>query len=546
MGDQIGSKAQSVHQVLLQCLDYCADESNVAHCMRAIEDSLNDYFIDGNVNLYLFCRKRQAFFSSSGMYFDRSGLTESNPLLVWLEYSFSAFGCFSYSASEGRHKLTAVLASSLRAFKGLVWFIYERNFSHNLLVNLQRPIDYHQGRDSFLSDLKDLTAAASGMYAGAFREFTEDFKGLRTLFAWHPLFLGPYEAWDLEDIRTLPVLTKIVEAREPIVLNYLDRDGDQFFHRPEQVELASAVFCPCLVGGELVGVLSFAQTVPYGYSRVEIESFMALANSTSVALSNFKKTAAEHSLVGDSFANASRLTAVEVAQAARHTARAVLDTAHVRLAHLVVLNDKVSGEIRNKMNLVLQDLENDLMQVQKSLDDIKVATRPPNSEKNYTSFYSMFEASRKQLLGKTNKESIEILYRGADFQVWCSPDYIKSMLLNLFINSIDAFSLRKFSGKKNVILRYDGVVGEKFHEVTYIDNAGGLEIPKLKPWLDKFDLPLTQILFEKDVTTKGEEGSGWGLYLCRRVMRDHQGSIDLVDFRRGMTFRLRLPVRGEQ
>ena len=49
-------------------------------------------------------------------------------------------------------------------------------------------------------------------------------------------------------------------------------------------------------------------------------------------------------------------------------------------------------------------------------------------------------------------------------------------------------------------------------------------------------------IFEPYFTTKGERGTGLGLYITRRVIQDHGGAIDVQTDDRGTTFVISLPL----
>ena len=49
-------------------------------------------------------------------------------------------------------------------------------------------------------------------------------------------------------------------------------------------------------------------------------------------------------------------------------------------------------------------------------------------------------------------------------------------------------------------------------------------------------------IFAPFFTTKGERGTGLGLYITRKIVEDHQGSISVQTSERGSTFVLSLPL----
>ncbi len=54
-------------------------------------------------------------------------------------------------------------------------------------------------------------------------------------------------------------------------------------------------------------------------------------------------------------------------------------------------------------------------------------------------------------------------------------------------------------------------------------------------------MPIKEMIFLPKVSSKKGLGSGWGLYLVRRAIDMHKGSIDLIDRRNGCMTRIVLP-----
>ena len=143
-------------------------------------------------------------------------------------------------------------------------------------------------------------------------------------------------------------------------------------------------------------------------------------------------------------------------------------------------------------------------------------------------------------MGKLNKDGVNCRWGSADVIAWCYPDQLRQLFLNLILNSVEAFAGRKTAGRRNVTMRVDPIGNQLYHRLIYSDNAGGLDIGKLRLLPRYTEENVKQFIFEEDVTTK-EEGSGWGLKICRIVMDLHKGSIDLGGYRGGVTFEISLP-----
>ena len=141
-------------------------------------------------------------------------------------------------------------------------------------------------------------------------------------------------------------------------------------------------------------------------------------------------------------------------------------------------------------------------------------------------------------------QKIEVFYSGGDIQDMFYTDLLSSAFLNLLLNSIDAFKDKQKRTIKLVVHN----VSDQAHDyvLDYSDNAGGINFPKLHIPSNIIEsnknMSNEQIIFQPTVTTKKDKvGSGWGLYLVRRAIAMHKGSINLfANTNEGCTFRITL------
>ncbi len=101
---------------------------------------------------------------------------------------------------------------------------------------------------------------------------------------------------------------------------------------------------------------------------------------------------------------------------------------------------------------------------------------------------------------------------------------MKQAVYNVIRN---AFQAMKTGG----ILRIQTDMDDHFVSITFADTGGGISPENMSK------------VFEPYYTTKAG-GSGLGLLIVRRIVREHGGEIDLVsDAGKGLTFTIRLPLR---
>jgi signal transduction histidine kinase len=525
-------------------MHFCSSHDDVERCLAEIEKAVAAIHDGAECAVYLLDRQYQNFhrYSKTAPFSGSVALEYAAP-----DPNVHTWRCFRNRTVVGLILLGPTTAQikkqDLKLVSDIVCTIYDRLFAANLFANIHIPIKFHQPEDQFFKELELLTQLSSGMCAGALREINKDGKSLTTIFAWNLNYESKsVSEWDIESFGTVPELKQVIETRQPKAINSVDPSTETFFRRPEQAKIRSAVFSPVLVGTEIFGVLSFAQHIPYEYSHLEINGFLSIANAVGIAIHNFRQASQQNEEIGSAVRNSTVFTALEVAQAARHTAKGVIDTVNVQIARLLYYaQNKASGEIRQTITTNLNSVADHIVMITKALDDIKAASKPPKNELVSYSLKNIWEEARSQLLGKLNNSRIGCRWDGPDVEVLCFPDQIRQLFLNLIINSIDAFARGSVTGKRNIAIRCEVLPNQKNIKLTYVDNAGGLDVAALQEWKKDDDTDITQLIFQKDVTTKGDEGSGWGLYICRRVMARHQGSLDVVDYRRGMTFAIQLP-----
>ena len=107
----------------------------------------------------------------------------------------------------------------------------------------------------------------------------------------------------------------------------------------------------------------------------------------------------------------------------------------------------------------------------------------------------------------------------------------RNQLKQAFYNVIkNAFQAMKTGG----ILRIRTDLDDHCVSITFADTGGGISPENMSK------------IFEPYFTTKAS-GSGLGLLIVRRIVREHGGEIDLVsDEGRGLTLTIRLPLRNQR
>ncbi len=113
-------------------------------------------------------------------------------------------------------------------------------------------------------------------------------------------------------------------------------------------------------------------------------------------------------------------------------------------------------------------------------------------------------------------------------RVMIDPEGIHRAVLNIVTNAIDA---SEGSPEAQVDIRTEWDAGQSLARIVIADNG---------PGIDESDIPS---LFQIFASTKGSSGTGLGLPVSRKIIREHGGKI-VVQSRlgQGATFHLELPM----
>lgn len=156
------------------------------------------------------------------------------------------------------------------------------------------------------------------------------------------------------------------------------------------------------------------------------------------------------------------------------------------------------------------------------LDELKTFAKPILVERRLASIISEVVESA---LPKAKEANVNLECNvKTDYKVHVDEVKIRSVLLNVIYNAIESVK-----GKGKVSVQIDAKQGNNAR-VLVKDNGTGIA----KELQDK--------IFEFGFTTK-IEGNGLGLYICRSLMKEQYGNINLLESdEKGTTFELLIPI----
>jgi signal transduction histidine kinase len=422
----------------------------------------------------------------------------------------------------------------------LAAFLIETRYTHQLLTVIEKRFDYRQPRDGFVDELVLLAADASGFPFIVLRELNDDHTALDCV-RWYGYSNVTAADLHLSPLSSYPLFEAAVSTRAmQILAGDVMTSATVVSELAEKEELQRVIVVPIVVGDEVYGTLSFAAACEHDITALERRGLEAIANCIGSAMASYRSVGLAHEIFFERAKAAAAFTTVDVAQAARHEARNFIHNAQTNLATLMRVVGKTASKGKIDAGSLVDDVFNDLNRVDIALDKIKAITKPVDHVKERYAIENLWHEAMELVGGRLRSMNIRYIIRGKA-ELECVPDLLRHGFLQLVLNSIDSF---KETGNKRghtitvTIEECEGTVTMK-----YTDNGVGVDVTKLMG-KDFQGTPRITDIFLPGVTTKAA-GSGYGLYLVRRALDSHRGSIDLLDHRNGMSFRISIATTNE-
>lgn len=469
---------------------------------------------------------------------------EGSILIIPVVRVSSVVAIVEFLLPAGKWLAEKTMGELISALQPIAW-IHSARSIENYFRCVKTPLDFKLPREEFLDQLGELILAATGTQRAALRE---EVSGQLDC-------VGFWPANGLTDLRSVSFPTNQYEPflralnGETVFERDLRRPGLESLANVEALkDIRSFVVTPVFVGAETFGVLSVAMTYPYSVPNLMMLATEAMANGIGVSLVNYR---AHHGTLSlERLGEVSMLmTAVELAQAARHEA---LDRIDGAIGSLGGVRDSLVKQTKSSQTVLdsIGNVEKYLFEASVAIEKIKVATRPPAFEKQeMVGLESVWNEVTYQLQGRLKQLDIAPRVSGArGVKIPIYRDWFRQAILHLLLNSMDAFEGKSRGTNppprrgREITLSVDPV-DSKSGTLTfrYSDNAGGINPAALQGPSQFDDVPLEQRIFARNVTSKGG-GSGWGMFLIRRILDLHHGSVDLTRYRGGVTFRFTMPL----
>lgn len=458
-------------------------------------------------------------------------------------YAFRGDSCLGAIRLDGPDlsSIGPSLRDELIAASELLVTIYEDRFAFDLLGSLQHPVDFSQSNEDFFREIGLLIATSSGMEFVALREPDGDRLSCTAIWGFED-FPDERKEWDLEPLDAYPAFKRALGGETVAISNTSGPDMEALRRHTWSEPIQSFVATPIRVGTEILGVISVAARCPFEYAPLECRGFESIANGIGVSIKNFRNSRELTTQISQQTEAAVAITGMEVARAARHEGLGHIDNAFFRVRKISRLIAKPSVELVDEM----EGIQHELRELSGTLNKIKFATKPPDAKWEIIRLKALWDQARNAVAGRLMEERIDVYWHGpTDLAVRALPDWLRQVFLNLLLNSVDAFRDARARGRRIDLLIERPSERANTITMTYRDNATGINPQRLHVPPEYSDEPVYQQVFEPSVTSK-PEGSGFGLWLVRHILNDHGGSVDLTDYRQGVTFVIRLPKRDDR
>ncbi len=200
--------------------------------------------------------------------------------------------------------------------------------------------------------------------------------------------------------------------------------------------------------------------------------------------------------------------------------------------HLQLLDrrlKKVPEPVRRELKDVLDVAKGEIERLDSIVQQFLGAIRPAHLTLGLENLNTLIRETVEFLLPEMADRSIRVEQKLRTDLPLAEVDrtQIKQAFFNIIKNAFQAM-------RPGGLLRIESTLEDRFIKITFIDTGGGISPAHMSK------------IFDPYFTTK-KTGSGLGLLIVRRIVREHGGEIDLVSHDgEGLEFTIRLPLRDQR
>ena len=328
------------------------------------------------------------------------------------------------------------------------------------------------------------------------------------------------------------------EKRDFLLINGLEGYPDLKRVQDRTRPINSSIVCPLMDKGKVLGVLNVSRTTnDENYNSTDLHSASIFAAQVALAIQNAKLYESLES----------KLMELETSNKSLKEAQDQLLQSE-KLASIGLLVSGVAHEINNPLTAVIgytqllmdsdaspntqKQLKTIFDQAQRCgriVQDLLLFARKRKPNSATVNLVKILEESIRVTSQEIKIGGVEIhkKYATEDAMVDGDEHQLQQVFVNMITNACQA--LRSVSGKRS--LEIEASKSDDFFNVIIRDNGPGI----LKENRSK--------VFDPFFTTKEVgSGTGLGLSLCYGIIKEHSGTIGIVDSEKGACFRIELPL----
>jgi signal transduction histidine kinase len=303
---------------------------------------------------------------------------------------------------------------------------------------------------------------------------------------------------------------------------YQQLDGEGYREAadlPRDPNICCALATPLMLEGSPIGILSVFHDRPHRFSDDEKRLFNALASFAAVALENARLYSrvfqSEEVLRKNETLTTLGLLAAEIAHEIRNPLTVI------KLLHGPLGADFAPGDPRRRdLEIITEKIE----QLEGLVTRVLSFARAPATIHSRWSLDEILSDTNHLLRAKLTQAGVQLHYTGPRPPV--TVDAHKGQLQQVFLNlALNALHAMPQGGE----LRISCTVENHVVHIDFIDTGGGIP-PEVQPRI-----------FESFLSTRAG-GTGLGLTIAQRIVKDHRGDLKLMDTGpRGTTMRVTIP-----
>jgi PAS domain S-box-containing protein len=198
---------------------------------------------------------------------------------------------------------------------------------------------------------------------------------------------------------------------------------------------------------------------------------------------------------------------------------------------------QTSEELAPSLKPLLDDAQSELHRVaQIATQTLQFHRR--NAERSAISVAGIVDSAFSLFARQMKERGVEVVRDYSDVpDVVCYPTEIRQIFVNLIGNALDAMAAKKGRLRVRILEGSGASLGQRHVQISVADNGIGM------------DPAVAAHVFDAFFTTKGENGSGLGLWVTCEVLKRHGGSIRVRSRRSpdpsGTVITIKLPLSGE-